>query len=166
MPQSLTQAALEVLRDRRSAELALTAPLLLWKAPLRQLERESWAHTDPSHPPSPSKPGESLVFPLIKAAHTRNPFAMGITVGRIATNDVQLNDPSISRFHAFFMVDERTGLWHLTDAESSNGTYVAGQRLAPNLRQKLSDDVMVRFGDLELRFFTPPAFIRFVENPT
>lgn len=164
MPVSLAQAALEVLRDRRKAESLVTSPRLLWKAPLVDDGADAWAHTGTVSSGAKPKPGEALVFTIEKRPGTKNPFAMGVTLGRVETNDVRVSDGSISRFHAYFQRDERSGLWFVTDAESRNGTFVRGRRLTPNLRQKLGDDVALRFGHAELRFFTPPAFIRFVEQ--
>lgn len=56
------------------------------------------------------------------------------TIGRSASNDIVLPDPSVSKHHAQ-VVQEEDG-WRLMDLESTNGTFVNGerveaQRLAP-----------------------------------
>lgn len=48
-------------------------------------------------------------------------------IGRISGNDIQLQDVEVSRFHA--RVTWTNGEYCLFDAESSNGTYVNGQRI-------------------------------------
>jgi pSer/pThr/pTyr-binding forkhead associated (FHA) protein len=50
-----------------------------------------------------------------------------VTLGRKGA-DVELDDPTVSRLHAF--VDEVGGGWILEDLGSRNGTYVNGARLA------------------------------------
>jgi hypothetical protein len=49
------------------------------------------------------------------------------TVGKAAGNDLQIDDPSTSRLH---LVCERAGpTWVVTDAGSTNGTWVNGRRI-------------------------------------
>ncbi len=78
------------------------------------------------------KPGQ--IYPLL---------APTITIGRDPMSDISLNDPEISRYHAQ-LIQTDTG-YQIQDMGSTNGTYVAGQRLAgePVL---LSPGVEVAFG--------------------
>jgi pSer/pThr/pTyr-binding forkhead associated (FHA) protein len=62
---------------------------------------------------------------------------MGITVGRVETNDVIVDDGSVSRFHAWLQLDERKKAWFLCDAESKNGTFLGPQRLTANQKVAL-----------------------------
>ena len=54
----------------------------------------------------------------------------GCTVGALPDNDLVVDLPTISGHHARFTVGER-GRVAVTDANSSNGTWVQGARLAP-----------------------------------
>ncbi len=45
--------------------------------------------------------------------------------------DIVLNRPSISRLHCAIHEDLETGRWTIEDKESTNGTYLNGQRLEP-----------------------------------
>lgn len=99
------------------------------------------------------------VFPLKKAA--ANAFAMMITVGRAANNDIVLPYDSISKFHAYFSSTPQG--WVLTDAKSTNGTYIAGRKVEGDAKEKLELD---KFPILELSFskvvpcklYTPDSF--------
>jgi diguanylate cyclase (GGDEF)-like protein len=64
----------------------------------------------------------------------------GLSVGRNAENTIQLTEVTVSRRHAQFSVDIN-GHVGLTDLDSSNGTYLNGQRLSPH------SPVWVRNGD-------------------
>lgn len=56
-----------------------------------------------------------------------NPFAMMITIGRALNNDIHIPGKDISKFHAFLSRDGSN--WKITDAGSTNGTFVAGEQL-------------------------------------
>ncbi|MBX7096784.1 MAG: FHA domain-containing protein [Myxococcaceae bacterium] len=101
---------------------------------------------------------DPLVFELRKVQGKANPLTMGITVGRADTNDVVIDDVSISRFHAYFQQDARTGLWTLVDAESSNHTFVGPLRLEPSKPHTLGMQEQIRFGDVPAIFMQPEAF--------
>ena len=71
-------------------------------------------------------------------------------IGRAAENDIVIDDDSISARHALLEFEE--GVWRITDLESTNGTYVEGIRLAPEVRTPLHYGVSVRLGGLPLHF--------------
>jgi DNA-binding NtrC family response regulator len=71
------------------------------------------------------------------------------TIGSSPENDVVINDPSVSRFHAAIEVSEDGYL--LEDRESKNGTYVDGYRLR---ELYLQDGATFRIGKTHLRFDT------------
>lgn len=76
-------------------------------------------------------------------------------VGRGADCDVVLDDDSVSRRHAELARDDR-GVYLLRDLESANGTFIDGKPIGtkPVL---VPDQSKVRFGDVELLFWRPPA---------
>ncbi|HVX38453.1 MAG TPA: FHA domain-containing protein, partial [Gemmatimonadaceae bacterium] len=69
-------------------------------------------------------------------------------VGRGAHNDVVINDDSVSDTHA--KLQRRDDGWYLVDVGSTNGTYVAGQRLSAERRLDGAPDV--RFGGVKAIF--------------
>ena len=60
-------------------------------------------------------------------------------------------DEGVSRVHALFQRTEDT--LTLVDMNSSNGTYLNGQRMSPNQPRVLQDGDEVRFGKLVTRIF-------------
>jgi len=86
-----------------------------------------------------------------------------ITVGRGSGNDVVLTTPLASRSHARLQWEH--GSWTLTDAGSSNGTAVNGQRVHGAYQLRRGDEITV--GDAVFRFeetadavpFDPPTVL-------
>lgn len=144
---------------------APTVPALVCEAP-PGTSRESghWEMTASGQVPSRPTASEPLVLPVEKVPGLKNPFAMGITVGRVETNDIVVDDGSVSRFHAWLQRDERTGQWALTDAESKNGTWVDGRQAGPRERVVLRDGAVLKFGDVSLTFMLPERLAAFVEQ--
>lgn len=70
-----------------------------------------------------------------------------IVIGRDATCDVRINNPSVSRKHAQLL--QRSGSYMIKDLNSSNGTYVRGQRISESF---LADGDEVTVGLYTLRF--------------
>ena len=101
---------------------------------------------------------ESLVFPVVKSR--TNAFGRGITVGRTGNNDVVLDDGSVSRFHAWFALEEGLEGFLLTDAGSKNGSWVGGVRLTPRRAVSVEDGARLRFGQVEVSFYTASSFVR------
>ncbi len=97
------------------------------------------------------------VFPLRKQAS--NAFAMMVTVGRAANNDIVLPYDGISKFHAYF---SNVGGWVLIDAKSTNGTFVESRRLEPDAKEKLDlarSPVEISFSSaIHCRLYSAEAF--------
>jgi hypothetical protein len=70
-----------------------------------------------------------------------------VTIGSVATNDIVINDPSISRKHVGFRKVE--GGYEVADFGSTNGVYVNGERM-PKKRLAIGD--VVRVGNTEIVF--------------
>ena len=90
------------------------------------------------------------LFPVAKRPGA-NAFGMMITLGRAANNDLVIPDDRISKFHAYFRADEG-GAWRIHDANSSNGTFVDGQRvpteglvLGPECTIKVAESLTLRY---------------------
>jgi pSer/pThr/pTyr-binding forkhead associated (FHA) protein len=72
-------------------------------------------------------------------------------VGRADYNDVVLPDDSVSTVHAKFQ--RREGIWVLVDLDSTNGSFVDGEKVAGEA--PLAPGALLRFG--EVRAFFEPA---------
>ncbi len=73
-----------------------------------------------------------------------------LTIGRDPSNDLHLDSPVVSRRHARV---ERNGAGHtLIDMDSTNGTYVNGHRLEPNLGVPLQPGDLVQIGPFRLTY--------------
>lgn len=73
-----------------------------------------------------------------------------VSIGKGARSDVVIDDDSVSSEHAMLEYD-RDG-WRITDLGSANGTYVEGERLAPDVPTPLSYGSTVRFGGVQTHF--------------
>ena len=72
------------------------------------------------------------------------------TVGRQAGNDLQLDDQKISRQHA--LIRCTVNGCQITDLDSSNGTYVDGEKLLPNIASALIPGSKVKIGSHTITF--------------
>ena len=95
-----------------------------------------------------------LVIPILKAEG--RPFPERIGVGRTRGTDIVLLSSDVSKYHAYFAVEAER--WTITDASSSNGTFVNGERLAPMAPSRLEDGALVAFGSHLYQFRTPAGF--------
>jgi ABC-type multidrug transport system ATPase subunit/pSer/pThr/pTyr-binding forkhead associated (FHA) protein len=69
------------------------------------------------------------------------------TLGRAADNDLVLNYPTVSNYHA--RLEQRGTSYHVIDLGSTNGTTVNGQRIALQQPQPLQAGDILRIGDLQ-----------------
>ncbi len=106
-------------------------------------------------PKSSPNLGDPLAIPVQKGK--ASVFAMGVTIGRTENNDVVLRHEQVSRFHAY--VTQTPKGFALVDAESKNGTFVAEERLAPKKPKLLPPQCAVRFGALEVHYYSSDALL-------
>lgn len=71
-----------------------------------------------------------------------------ITLGRSRTNDIRINAPNVSRSHA--LLTKSGNNWYISDAHSSFGTFVNGEKITEMVR--LSDGDIISLSDRKLRF--------------
>ncbi len=71
-----------------------------------------------------------------------------VNVGRAEYNDLVIPDDSVSSTHA--KLQRRDGIWVLTDSDSTNGTWVDGERVAGEAA--LGPGSVVRFGEISVLF--------------
>ena len=92
----------------------------------------------------------------------RNPIASQISIGRGDDNDIVVEEPTVSKQHAFF--EQRGRLWTLSDLDSANGTFVSGRQLSPDDTSPLTDETVIALGSCEMRFLLPMSFHAHVLN--
>lgn len=141
------------------------APLLVWTgAPAPEEEGENALWITQSIDRNAVIVADPLVFSLEKRVRKANPFGLGVTVGRTPNNDIEVREPSVSRFHAYFKQSERGESWEVVDVESFNGTFLRGQRLKPRKPVQLDDHDLIRFGAAEMQLFFPSTFEDYVRR--
>src|SRR5438552_2392636 len=69
-------------------------------------------------------------------------------IGRADYNDIVLPDPSVSTAHA--KLQRREGVWVVVDLDSTNGTFVDGERVTGE--SPLAPGALLRFGDMQVVF--------------
>ncbi|HEV2750044.1 MAG TPA: FHA domain-containing protein [Gemmatimonadales bacterium] len=110
----------------------------------------------PSPPPPPPAPRPASPPPLATFLVRVGALAgQRLTVktpvsnlGRADYNDVVVPDPSVSTSHA--KLQRREGVWVLVDLDSTNGTFVDGERVKGEA--PLAPGAVVRLGDVQLVF--------------
>lgn len=71
-----------------------------------------------------------------------------LTLGRQGDNDIVIKDPFVSKKH--FKIVEDEGEYYLEDLNSSNGTFLNGQRIEDMV--KLSNGDRISIGNVEFLF--------------
>src|SRR5437867_1221827 len=104
-------------------------------------------------PPSPrSAGGGSLASFLVRsgglAGQRLSVKTPVVNIGRADYNDLVVPDPSVSTSHA--KLQRREGVWVLVDLDSTNGTFVDGERVKGEA--PLAPGATVRLGDVQLVF--------------
>lgn len=90
------------------------------------------------------------------AAGTEHPVRQpSVSIGRGSQNEVVLDDDSVSTTHA--RLEYEHGAWRITDLGSTNGTFVEGVRLAPEVPTPLAFGSSVRFGSVHTHFRPVPG---------
>ncbi|HVE85725.1 MAG TPA: FHA domain-containing protein [Myxococcales bacterium] len=153
------------LLDHAATHTAFTSPpvpVLVWEAAPRERTSSDllWVTNPKIRVDRPSN--DPLLYRVEKASR-QNAFGLGITLGRATNNDVVVDDPSVSRFHAYLQLDGHSKVWHVVDAESSTGTFVGGERLAPRRPAPLADGAVFTVGHVELKFLSPESFGGFLK---
>ncbi|MDP6506470.1 MAG: FHA domain-containing protein [Planctomycetota bacterium] len=103
------------------------------------------------------QPDRGIVIEIMK--RNTQLFEGMINVGRASNNDLVLDVPGISKFHAYFSREPKTDNYSLTDANSKNGTFVNRTPLRPYASSSLGDGDRICFaGQVEFRFYSPAKF--------
>jgi hypothetical protein len=124
------------------------------KAALEQALEEGTRHLRLGTPSSPGRRASTSTAPAWLEDPSGRRFLLDpedgvVRIGRALDNDVVLPDLSVSRYHAQMRWHGRG--WVISDLESTNGTFVADERVGTSPQPLLSASVL-RLGGQELRF--------------
>ena len=142
---NVTTAGIPGLGMQRAAAAGAPAPVV--PAPPPPGEKTTAA------PPAPARPQAALLANVVIRSGAlkgqRLPIRVPVVnVGRADYNDIVIADESVSTTHA--KIQRREGVWVLVDLESTNGTFVDGERVAGET--PLAPGALVRFGDIQSMF--------------
>jgi hypothetical protein len=116
---------------------------------------------------SPGAPAIKLNFAVFPVRRTgRSPFPNFISIGRAKSNDVIIEDESVSKFHAFFRRTDK-GEFVLQDGGSKNGTSVDGDEVPEKNKGGpvvVESGMRVRFGSVEMTFLLAAEFADLVKR--
>ncbi len=90
--------------------------------------------------------------------------AQGLTIGRDINNTLQLSSPKISRQHASILSTPEG--CQVVDLDSSNGTFLNGEKLAADLPMRLKDGDILKIGPYSLVFLQEPGPSPFDSAPS
>ena len=106
-------------------------------------------------PAAASRPAAGLAYLVVERGHPagprtgdRLPLHAKSAIGRGAGNDIVLNDEAASARHATISLID--GEWWVEDNGSTNGTLLAGDRIAE--KQRLRPGDVLAIGRVSLRF--------------
>jgi hypothetical protein len=100
--------------------------------------------------PGRSRPAGPAVLELLGSGDVSPVFTIEketVQLGRIASNEIVLPDPNVSRVHA--RVTRRGESYRITDLDSTNGTWVNERRVS---EAELAEDDVIRLGSTRLVF--------------
>jgi hypothetical protein len=103
---------------------------------------------------------EAMVYPVRKSS--RGPYVQRFSVGRARNSDISLDQPHISKFHAYFTQEGAGDRYFLTDPGSKNGVMINETRLEVNRPYPLGREERIAFGPYGFLYLSPPAFHEFL----
>ena len=90
-------------------------------------------------------------------------YSPRISIGRAGNNDIVLDLIKISKFHAFFIVDQEEKKYFLVDANSTNKTWINQTRLESSKPVEIFDKDTINLGQaIDFRFYLPPSFYNYL----
>ena len=131
-------------------------------ADMRGFETQSTPRASAGAPPR--LPRRSLLELPGYAIHkdASSAFQSMITIGRAPNCDIAIPAPVVSKFHGWFACVR--GVWHFTDAGSTNGSAVDGVALPARRPTELKPDGLIALGgELEFRFLMPSMLVQVLQ---
>ncbi|MCM1163667.1 MAG: FHA domain-containing protein [Muribaculaceae bacterium] len=84
-----------------------------------------------------------------------------LKIGKDPSCNIVYNSPYVSSIHAELTLLDNGDIF-IEDKNSTNGTFVGGQRLTPNVETQIHRGDLVKFGDTQLQWHQVPV----LENPS
>ncbi|HEY3452264.1 MAG TPA: FHA domain-containing protein [Myxococcales bacterium] len=105
----------------------------------------------------PTEPvrGEPIALEVVK--EVVNGFPFGVTIGHAENNDIVLSNTHVSRFHAYIKPGPKGST--LVDADSTNGTFLDGVKLAPTKPTPLPPEAHISFGGEVVKYLEPKELV-------
>ena len=104
---------------------------------------------------APQRPVVPVRFQVLPVRKTdSNPFASRISIGRARNCDVVIRHASISKLHAHVVKTDNG--FELTDASSTNGVWVNGEKIAPGKPVRINVGDTISLGELAALFVDAP----------
>jgi hypothetical protein len=101
--------------------------------------------------------GRRFVVPMRKRITAEALYPNRVSLGRAPNRDIVLRDATVSKFHAWFEVDD-SGTFFVCDAEAKNVTRVNGRPILG--RQAIRPGDTLRFGRIDATLASPRALWR------
>ncbi len=127
----------------------------LWQMPLIGQEELRVRHS--------LSEGPHYIAPLKKHIRSGRGSPDRITVGRAQNQDLVIDHTSVSKIQAWFEID-KSGEFYLSDAGSTNGTYVNSRPIVPRQRSQLRAGDNIRFANVEAIFCCPETVWRVLHS--
>jgi hypothetical protein len=85
-------------------------------------------------------------------------------VGRSEDREFNIDHSTVSKRHAFILLDPDKNTYQLGDAGSTNGTLLDGRAVKAGEPVQLKDGDIISFGDCDYMFFSPQGFVDLVKR--
>ncbi len=85
-------------------------------------------------------------------------------VGRSEDREFNIDHSTVSKRHAFILLDPDKNTYQLGDAGSTNGTLLDGRTVKAGEPVPLKDGDNISFGDCDFLFFSPQGFVDLVKR--
>jgi hypothetical protein len=145
-------------------ERAFRTSTMDWQE-VREKMAQARATTTPSLPAARPLITRSEEQVLLVKKREGGIFRERVGLGRAANADVSIPLLALSKYHAYITVPDAPGAPHtLTDAGSTNGTWVNERRLAPKENALLESGAHVRLGPHSFTFLTAEGLLERVRR--
>lgn len=110
------------------------------------------------------EPRALQILPVVKSSEP-SPFSLMITFGRSTSSDLRIPYSDVSKLHGYFSRDGEG--WAVTDAGSTNGTFLDGSRLKPRTPTPIEIGAPLGVASIEVRLLDGKALHTFLQpQPT
>ena len=91
-------------------------------------------------------------------------FSGWLSIGRTVSNDIVINDYTLSKSHARIRRNPKGAGWQLEDQGSTNHTFVEREKLVKGTKVPVKSGMLLRLGRLNFTLLDPPGFCKFLRD--